>query len=157
MDAAYGCFLFLGCGALLPWNALLTGEGRCHTTRTLFFLPSWQAARPTSLPCLPIRPCSRRLLGGPVPGELACAARLRQRRGRTLSCPFLLTGCTRCRRLQGRHTDRLLTVAYLPANLAVVAAMVALHGALRPRLRGVVGLLGFSLALLAVTWVSRVL
>ncbi len=56
--------------------------------------------------------------------------------------------------LQGQHTDRLLTATYLPANLAVVSAMTALHGAVRPRLRVVSGLLGFALALAAVTQVG---
>ena len=54
---------------------------------------------------------------------------------------------------QGRHTDRLLTVCYLPVNLATVCAMVCLHGAVRPRLRIQAGLGGFTLALTAVTLV----
>lgn len=55
--------------------------------------------------------------------------------------------------VQGQHTDRLLTVFYLPSNLLMVSAMVATHGAVRPRLRITAGLLGFTLALAAVTLV----
>jgi equilibrative nucleoside transporter 1/2/3 len=55
----------------------------------------------------------------------------------------------------GRHTDRLLTVSYLPVNLATVSAMVCLHGAVRPRLRIQAGLSGFTLALAAVTLMNH--
>lgn len=54
---------------------------------------------------------------------------------------------------QGRHTDRLLTVCYLPVNLATVCTMVCFHRAVRPRLRIQAGLGGFTLALTAVTLV----
>lgn len=53
-------------------------------------------------------------------------------------------------RYPGKHTDRLLTATYLPANLAVVLAMVLTHGRLRPRVRVVGGLLGFTAAIIAV-------
>jgi equilibrative nucleoside transporter 1/2/3 len=54
---------------------------------------------------------------------------------------------------QGKHTDRLLTVCYLPTNLIVIAAMVHWHGRIRTRLRITAGLLGFTLALVGVVWV----
>ena len=55
---------------------------------------------------------------------------------------------------QGKHTDRLLTISYLPVNLAVIATMVHMHSRVRPRLRIVGGLLGFTLAISAVPLVS---
>lgn len=51
---------------------------------------------------------------------------------------------------QGKHTDRLLTVSYLPVNLIVIAAMVRWHAHVRPRLRILGGLAGFTLAISAV-------
>ena len=56
--------------------------------------------------------------------------------------------------LQGQHTDRLLTICYLPVNLAVIAALVHWHDALRPRLRILGGLLGFTLAMSLIPLVS---
>ncbi|KAL4428588.1 hypothetical protein ABPG77_008900 [Micractinium sp. CCAP 211/92] len=53
-------------------------------------------------------------------------------------------------RYPGKHTDRLLTVAYLPVNLVVIAAMVHWHARLRPALRISAGLVGFTLAIAAV-------
>ncbi|KAL4434383.1 hypothetical protein ABPG75_000824 [Micractinium tetrahymenae] len=53
-------------------------------------------------------------------------------------------------RYPGKHTDRLLTVAYLPINLVVIAAMVHWHARMRPVLRIVTGLVGFTLAIAAV-------
>lgn len=52
--------------------------------------------------------------------------------------------------VQGKHTDRLLTVSYLPVNLVVIAAMVRWHARVRPRLRILGGLAGFTLAISAV-------
>lgn len=52
--------------------------------------------------------------------------------------------------MQGKHTDRLLTVSYLPINLVVIAAMVRWHASVRPRLRILGGLGGFTLAISAV-------
>lgn len=72
--------------------------------------------------------------------------------GRALS--IAEQACASFLHLQGRHTDRLLTATYLPANLAVLAALTAAHGAVRPKLRIVAGLAGFSLALSAVTQVN---
>ena len=43
-----------------------------------------------------------------------------------------------------------MTISYLPVNLVVIAAMVHCHAAVRPRLRILGGLLGFTLSISAV-------
>lgn len=48
------------------------------------------------------------------------------------------------------HTDRLLTISYLPCNLVVIAAMVHWHARVHPRLRILGGLAGYTLAVAAV-------
>ena len=58
--------------------------------------------------------------------------------------------------LQGRHVDRLMTISYLPVNLVVIAAMVHFHLRVRPRLRILGGLLGFTLSISAVPLVRAV-
>ena len=58
---------------------------------------------------------------------------------------------------QGKHVDRLFTIVYLPTNLAVLAAMIHWHANIRPKLRIVGGLSGFTLAMLGVPLVRRAL
>ena len=49
-----------------------------------------------------------------------------------------------------------MTISYLPVNLVVIAAMVHFHLRVRPRLRILGGLLGFTLSLSAVPLVRAV-
>ena len=49
-----------------------------------------------------------------------------------------------------------MTISYLPVNLVVIAAMVHLHLRVRPRLRILCGLLGFTLSISAVPLVRAV-
>lgn len=57
--------------------------------------------------------------------------------------------------MQGKHTDRLMTISYLPVNLVVIAALVRWHAHVHTRLRILSGLAGFTLAVSAVPLVRR--
>ena len=58
--------------------------------------------------------------------------------------------CTLLLLPQGKHMDRLLTVAYLPANLAALAVLLRHGSRLTPRMRVVGGFTGYTAIMLAV-------
>lgn len=78
----------------------------------------------------------------------------RAARPATTRTPSTAAQPTDPRVLQGAHTDRLLTISYLPVNLAVIAAMVRLHGRISTRLRVLGGLAGFTATVATVPLVS---
>ncbi|EFN52799.1 hypothetical protein CHLNCDRAFT_138452 [Chlorella variabilis] len=57
----------------------------------------------------------------------------------------------------GKHMDRLLTVAYLPANLAALAVLLRHGSRLTPRMRVVGGFTGYTAIMLAVPLQAKLL
>ena len=51
---------------------------------------------------------------------------------------------------QGRHPDRLFTVCYLPTQLATLAVVMLYHTQFNSRLRIILGLAGFCIAMVAI-------
>lgn len=131
-DPAYWCFVLLGAGTLFPWNAVITAADYWEARYPVSSIPS--------IPLLSLRASQHFIRRGNAIGHAACPMD-------QPPCALPLP--------QGKHTDRLLTVSYLPANLVVIAAMVHYHAHMRPRLRIMGGLLGFTLAVSAVPLVSR--
>lgn len=115
-DAAFLAFLLLGTATLFPWNALITAADY------------WEAIFPAS--------------------PAVYYAELPSTGARPSVCCWLLSMHTVLLflYLQGKHIDRLFTITYLPINLVMLAAMIRWHAAVRPRLRIVGGLSGFTLA-----------
>ena len=56
--------------------------------------------------------------------------------------------------LQGRHTDRLITVCYLPVTLVMLLVMIHYNNRTNIALRIVGGMAGFCISMIAVPVVS---
>jgi hypothetical protein len=167
-DPAYWCFQLLGAGTLFPWNVLITAadwwEARFPVRAGPCVAPLCFDARfiMSSNATCHYKACGRQTAptSAPLYVPLFLPA-LPGKRGSVAGKPLALIPTTSCTLpphppsspIQGKHTDRLLTVCYLPVNLVVIAAMVHWNGRVRPRLRVIAGLLGFTFALLAVTLV----
>lgn len=57
--------------------------------------------------------------------------------------------------VQGRHTDRLITVCYLPVTLAMLLLMIHYNDRTNIALRIVGGMAGFCVSMIAVPVVSK--
>ena len=161
MDAAYLCFLLLGTGALLPFNALVTAAdcecsaalfGRCicammfgrpmQPCRMLDLAPNppasppslhapsasdWESVFPVSSVqpwcCLAAEGCTPSAC---MPAQLPWSYDVwfQQQAGSSPLAEMLTVRSPSASAPQGRHTDRLLTISYLPVNLATVSTMV---------------------------------
>ena len=59
-----------------------------------------------------------------------------------------------CDTLQGRHTDRLITVCYLPVTLVMLLVMIHYNHHTNLKVRVLLGMAGFVCAMVAVPLVS---
>ena len=155
MDWAYASYVLLGCATLAPWNALITAadywEARYPVSQRL----GRRAERTLvcSAPHTADQTARHDAQDGPALLAEAWHSLVLAPFASGLSAP-LLTSSPPPLPLQGKHTDRLATISYLPVNLVVIAAMVRCHAVVRPRLRIMSGLLGYTLAISAVPLVS---
>ena len=140
----YAIYVTLGAGLLFPWNAFITAAD--------YFELEFPVSR---IGVIEFLVCIAQLL---IVADHYIASHYFNKRFHRFRAAlfkrFETTSISCLPHLQGQHTDRLITVCYLPVTLAMLLLMIHYNDRTNIALRIVGGMAGFCISMIAVPVVS---